>query len=149
MLYSVIQLFFDSESDSVVIGLEDSPVISGDVKVRFESHSVSITAWRPSLEYQERLQCKQQLGCVGQNLFFSCGSCCVGCPRCSSCHAICVQWVMQQMLLHQPVQAGEASDRGGIWLVVQYNQDILIEYLLLLTWISYFIVLNLSDLLLE
>ncbi|XP_052642170.1 phosphatidylinositol 3,4,5-trisphosphate 3-phosphatase TPTE2-like isoform X2 [Harpia harpyja] len=34
------QLFFDSESDSVVIGLEDSPVISGDVKVRFESQSV-------------------------------------------------------------------------------------------------------------
>ncbi|KAM6283882.1 phosphatidylinositol 3,4,5-trisphosphate 3-phosphatase TPTE2-like isoform 1-T1 [Spheniscus humboldti] len=33
------KLFFDSESDSVVIGLEDSPVISGDVKVRFESHS--------------------------------------------------------------------------------------------------------------
>ncbi|XP_076220294.1 phosphatidylinositol 3,4,5-trisphosphate 3-phosphatase TPTE2-like isoform X1 [Aptenodytes patagonicus] len=33
------KLFFDSESDSVVIGLEDSPVVSGDVKVRFESHS--------------------------------------------------------------------------------------------------------------
>ncbi|XP_035398398.1 phosphatidylinositol 3,4,5-trisphosphate 3-phosphatase TPTE2-like isoform X1 [Cygnus atratus] len=33
------KLFFDSDSDSVVIGLEDSPVISGDVKVRFESHS--------------------------------------------------------------------------------------------------------------
>ncbi|KAK2519018.1 phosphatidylinositol 3; 5-trisphosphate 3-phosphatase TPTE2 isoform C; 4 [Columba livia] len=33
------KLFFDSESDCVVIGLEDSPVISGDVKVRFESHS--------------------------------------------------------------------------------------------------------------
>ncbi|XP_067145763.1 phosphatidylinositol 3,4,5-trisphosphate 3-phosphatase TPTE2-like isoform X1 [Apteryx mantelli] len=33
------KLFFDSENDSVVIGLEDSPVISGDVKVRFESHS--------------------------------------------------------------------------------------------------------------
>ncbi|XP_068021333.1 phosphatidylinositol 3,4,5-trisphosphate 3-phosphatase TPTE2-like isoform X2 [Melanerpes formicivorus] len=33
------QLFFDSESDSVVIGLEHSPVISGDVKVRFESRS--------------------------------------------------------------------------------------------------------------
>ncbi|KAM6291833.1 phosphatidylinositol 3,4,5-trisphosphate 3-phosphatase TPTE2-like isoform 1-T1 [Porphyrio hochstetteri] len=33
------KLFFDLESDSVVIGLEDSPVISGDVKVRFESHS--------------------------------------------------------------------------------------------------------------
>nr|XP_009485544.1 PREDICTED: phosphatidylinositol 3,4,5-trisphosphate 3-phosphatase TPTE2-like [Pelecanus crispus] len=33
------KLFFDSESDSVVIGLEDSPVISGDVKVRFESAS--------------------------------------------------------------------------------------------------------------
>ncbi|XP_009706684.1 PREDICTED: phosphatidylinositol 3,4,5-trisphosphate 3-phosphatase TPTE2-like [Cariama cristata] len=33
------KLFFDSESDSVVIGVEDSPVISGDVKVRFESRS--------------------------------------------------------------------------------------------------------------
>ncbi|KAJ7402257.1 Phosphatidylinositol 3,4,5-trisphosphate 3-phosphatase TPTE2 [Pitangus sulphuratus] len=33
------RLFFDSESDSVVIGLEDCPVISGDVKVRFESDS--------------------------------------------------------------------------------------------------------------
>ncbi|KAM9389223.1 phosphatidylinositol 3,4,5-trisphosphate 3-phosphatase TPTE2-like [Phaethornis superciliosus] len=33
------KLFFDSESDTVVIGLEDSPVISGDVKVRFESRS--------------------------------------------------------------------------------------------------------------
>lgn len=42
ILYSVIQLFFDSESDSVVIGLEDCPVLSGDVKVRFESSSVSI-----------------------------------------------------------------------------------------------------------
>lgn len=41
-LHSVIQLFFDAESDFVVIGLEDSPVISGDVKVRFESRSVSI-----------------------------------------------------------------------------------------------------------
>uniref|UniRef100_A0A8B9PA63 C2 tensin-type domain-containing protein n=1 Tax=Apteryx owenii TaxID=8824 RepID=A0A8B9PA63_APTOW len=39
LLCSVTQLFFDSENDSVVIGLEDSPVISGDVKVRFESHS--------------------------------------------------------------------------------------------------------------
>ncbi|XP_057255985.1 phosphatidylinositol 3,4,5-trisphosphate 3-phosphatase TPTE2-like [Pezoporus wallicus] len=33
------KLFFDAENDSVVIGLEDSPVISGDVKVRFESCS--------------------------------------------------------------------------------------------------------------
>ncbi|KFQ23966.1 Phosphatidylinositol 3,4,5-trisphosphate 3-phosphatase TPTE2, partial [Mesitornis unicolor] len=33
------KLFFDSESDSVVIAVEDSPVISGDVKVRFESQS--------------------------------------------------------------------------------------------------------------
>ncbi|XP_064501828.1 phosphatidylinositol 3,4,5-trisphosphate 3-phosphatase TPTE2-like isoform X1 [Pseudopipra pipra] len=33
------RLFFDSESDSVVIGLEDCPVLSGDVKVRFESDS--------------------------------------------------------------------------------------------------------------
>ncbi|KAM9021908.1 phosphatidylinositol 3,4,5-trisphosphate 3-phosphatase TPTE2-like isoform 3-T3 [Ara ararauna] len=33
------KLFFDAETDSVVIGLEDSPVISGDVKVRFESRS--------------------------------------------------------------------------------------------------------------
>uniref|UniRef100_A0A8C3DWB2 Uncharacterized protein n=2 Tax=Corvus moneduloides TaxID=1196302 RepID=A0A8C3DWB2_CORMO len=33
------KLFFDSESDSVVIGLEDCPVLSGDVKVRFESNS--------------------------------------------------------------------------------------------------------------
>ncbi|OXB77196.1 UNVERIFIED_CONTAM: hypothetical protein H355_012563, partial [Colinus virginianus] len=39
-------LFFDSESDSVVIGLEDSPVISGDVKVRFESNSASLNASR-------------------------------------------------------------------------------------------------------
>ncbi|KAI1241901.1 putative tyrosine-protein phosphatase TPTE, partial [Lamprotornis superbus] len=38
------KLFFDSESDSVVIGLEDCPVISGDVKIRFECNSVSIPA---------------------------------------------------------------------------------------------------------
>lgn len=60
ILYSVIQLFFDSESDSVVIGLEDCPVLSGDVKVRFESTSVSTPAWRLSLECGERLQCKLQ-----------------------------------------------------------------------------------------
>uniref|UniRef100_U3K1R3 Uncharacterized protein n=1 Tax=Ficedula albicollis TaxID=59894 RepID=U3K1R3_FICAL len=33
------KLFFDSESDSVVIGLEDCPVVSGDVKIRFECNS--------------------------------------------------------------------------------------------------------------
>uniref|UniRef100_A0A8D2PKX6 Phosphatidylinositol-3,4,5-trisphosphate 3-phosphatase n=1 Tax=Zosterops lateralis melanops TaxID=1220523 RepID=A0A8D2PKX6_ZOSLA len=33
------KLFFDSESGSVVIGLEDCPVLSGDVKVRFECNS--------------------------------------------------------------------------------------------------------------
>uniref|UniRef100_A0A8C5T2W1 Phosphatidylinositol-3,4,5-trisphosphate 3-phosphatase n=1 Tax=Malurus cyaneus samueli TaxID=2593467 RepID=A0A8C5T2W1_9PASS len=31
--------FFDSERDCVVIGLEDCPVLSGDVKIRFESDS--------------------------------------------------------------------------------------------------------------
>ncbi|KAM8821545.1 phosphatidylinositol 3,4,5-trisphosphate 3-phosphatase TPTE2-like [Eudromia elegans] len=34
------KLFFDSENNSVVIGVEDSPVISGDVKVRFESRAL-------------------------------------------------------------------------------------------------------------
>ncbi|KAF4789571.1 phosphatidylinositol 3,4,5-trisphosphate 3-phosphatase TPTE2-like protein [Turdus rufiventris] len=33
------KLFFESESDTVVIGLEDCPVISGDVKIRFECNS--------------------------------------------------------------------------------------------------------------
>ncbi|OWK56848.1 putative tyrosine-protein phosphatase TPTE [Lonchura striata] len=33
------KLFFDSESDTVVIGLEDCPVLRGDVKVRFECSS--------------------------------------------------------------------------------------------------------------
>lgn len=60
ILYSVIQLFFDSESDSVVIGLEDCPVLSGDVKVRFECNSVSIPVWGPSVGYGERLQCELQ-----------------------------------------------------------------------------------------
>lgn len=59
---SVTQLFFDSESDSVVIGLEDSPVISGDVKVRFESNSVSTTALRSPLQFEKGQQCKCQQG---------------------------------------------------------------------------------------
>ncbi|XP_073198815.1 phosphatidylinositol 3,4,5-trisphosphate 3-phosphatase TPTE2-like isoform X4 [Lepidochelys kempii] len=33
------RLFFDAENDLAVIGLEDCPVISGDVKVRFESQT--------------------------------------------------------------------------------------------------------------
>ncbi|CAM2096051.1 unnamed protein product [Caretta caretta] len=33
------RLFFDAENDFAVIGLEDCPVISGDVKVRFESQT--------------------------------------------------------------------------------------------------------------
>ncbi|XP_042698693.2 phosphatidylinositol 3,4,5-trisphosphate 3-phosphatase TPTE2 isoform X1 [Chrysemys picta bellii] len=33
------RLFFDAENDFAVIGLEDCPVISGDVKVRFESRT--------------------------------------------------------------------------------------------------------------
>uniref|UniRef100_A0A8C6ZAW3 Phosphatidylinositol 3,4,5-trisphosphate 3-phosphatase TPTE2-like n=1 Tax=Nothoprocta perdicaria TaxID=30464 RepID=A0A8C6ZAW3_NOTPE len=40
LLCSLTQLFFDSENNSVVIGVEDSPVISGDVKVRFESRAL-------------------------------------------------------------------------------------------------------------
>uniref|UniRef100_A0A8D0HED0 Phosphatidylinositol-3,4,5-trisphosphate 3-phosphatase n=1 Tax=Sphenodon punctatus TaxID=8508 RepID=A0A8D0HED0_SPHPU len=33
------KLFFDAENDFAIIGLEDCPVISGDVKVRFESQA--------------------------------------------------------------------------------------------------------------
>ncbi|XP_043360384.1 phosphatidylinositol 3,4,5-trisphosphate 3-phosphatase TPTE2-like isoform X4 [Dermochelys coriacea] len=33
------RLFFDAENDFAVIGLEDCPVLSGDVKVRFESQT--------------------------------------------------------------------------------------------------------------
>ncbi|CAM4372567.1 unnamed protein product [Lepidochelys olivacea] len=33
------RLFFDAENDLAVVGLEDCPVISGDVKVRFESQT--------------------------------------------------------------------------------------------------------------
>uniref|UniRef100_A0A8D0H9A6 Phosphatidylinositol-3,4,5-trisphosphate 3-phosphatase n=1 Tax=Sphenodon punctatus TaxID=8508 RepID=A0A8D0H9A6_SPHPU len=36
----LVGLFFDAENDFAIIGLEDCPVISGDVKVRFESQDI-------------------------------------------------------------------------------------------------------------
>lgn len=49
MVWFLLQLFFDAENDFAVIGLEGCPVISGDVKVRFESRTVSIVEQRLSI----------------------------------------------------------------------------------------------------
>lgn len=78
-----------------------------------------------------------------ESAFLPNDSCHVGWPHCSSCYST------STVSDAANVATSACAGRGGIWLFIQYNQDILVEYLLLLTWVSYFIVLNLSDLVLK